>query len=59
MSHLTLKNDRKRRRQARTITVVITLMTLLGTAYGIGAAEQLLDSVQQLLGMAQDAAPVA
>ena len=59
MSHLTLKNDRKRRRQARTITVVITLMTLLGTAYGIGAAEQLLDSVQQLLGMAQEAAPVA
>ena len=59
MSHLTLKNDRKRRRQARTITVVITLMTLLGTAYGIGAAEQLLDTVQQLLGMAQEAAPVA
>ena len=59
MSHITLKNDRKRRRQARTITFLVVTATLLGTAYGIGAADQLVELLQQLVSSPAPSQPVA
>ena len=48
MSSITLKNDRKRRRQARLITFLITAATLTGAAYTMGAADEALMLLQQL-----------
>ena len=59
MSSITLKNDRKRRRQARTITFIITTATLVGTAYLVGATDQLVELVQHLFATAAGSEPVA
>ena len=48
MSSITLKNDRKRRRQARVITFFITAATLTGAAYTMGAADEAWMLLQQL-----------
>ena len=59
MSHLTAANDRKRRRQARRLTFIITALTLGGVAYGMGAVEGLPEMIQQLMHSAPAAVPVA
>jgi hypothetical protein len=46
MNYISLQNERKRRRQARVLTFVVTTATLAGVAYGIGAFEQLAEAVQ-------------
>ena len=62
MSSITLKNDRKRRRQARLITFIITAATLTAAAYTMGAADEALSLLQQLFHVAptvEAAEPVA
>ncbi|WP_420460583.1 hypothetical protein [Neolewinella sp.] len=62
MSSITLKNDRKRRRQARVITFLITAATLTGAAYTMGAADEAMQLLQQLFHIApaaETAEPVA
>lgn len=57
MSYLTVKNERKHRRQARMITFVITAVSLAAAAHGMGATEELVQLFQQLMGtQAADAA---
>lgn len=59
MSYLALKNERKRRRQAKVLTAIITTTALVGAAYGLGAADQLVETIQQLMHTAPAAVPVA
>lgn len=59
MSYITLKNERKRRRQARVLTFFITTASLTAAAYGMGATDQLLEMIQQLMHSAPAAVPVA
>ena len=59
MSSITLKNDRKRRRQARLITLFITVATLTGAAYAMGAADEAIGLLQQLFHLAPPAAEAA
>ncbi|CAH1000147.1 hypothetical protein LEM8419_01294 [Neolewinella maritima] len=59
MSYITLKNDRKRRRQARTITFLITAATLTGAAHMVGATDQLVELLQQLIATTTSSQPVA
>ena len=62
MSSITLKNDRKRRRQARVITFLITAATLTGAAYTMGAADEGVSLLQHLFHIAptvEAAEPVA
>jgi hypothetical protein len=61
MHYITLKNDRKRRRQARLLTFVVTTLTLVGVAYGVGALDQLAEAVQLYFAepTAESAGPVA
>ena len=61
MNYLTLKNDRKRRRRAKLLTVVITTGLIAGTLYGLEATDDLLLFFQQFIGPevpAAGAAPV-
>ncbi|MBB4077720.1 hypothetical protein GGR28_000321 [Lewinella aquimaris] len=59
MSYITLKNDRKRRRQARVVTFIVTVSMLSAAAYGMGATQELADFFQQLIATAPAAEPVA
>ena len=59
MNYITDLNDRKRRRQARRVTFIVTTTLLVGGLYSMGAADQLVALVQQLFGTAAPAAPVA
>ncbi len=49
MSYLTIKNERKHRRQARIITFVVTALVLSAAAHGMGATEELVDLFNQLM----------
>ncbi|NJB85616.1 hypothetical protein GGR26_001361 [Lewinella marina] len=59
MNYLTLKNDRKRRRQARTVTFVVTTLMLGAAAYGMGATQELAELFQQWMGTQPVSEPVA
>ncbi|MGB3800799.1 MAG: hypothetical protein WA952_13370 [Lewinella sp.] len=50
MSYLTIKNERKHRRQARLITFVVTTLALGAAAHGMGATQELVELFQQLMG---------
>ncbi|WP_116108998.1 hypothetical protein [Lewinella sp. IMCC34191] len=50
MSYLTIKNERKHRRQARIITFVVTTLVLGAAAHGMGATEELVELFQQFMG---------
>ena len=50
MSYLTIKNERKHRRQARIITFVVTTLVLGAAAHGMGATEEIVEMFQHLLG---------
>lgn len=52
MSYLTVKNERKHRRQARLITFVVTAGVLGAAAHGMGATQELVELFQQLMGTA-------
>ncbi len=59
MSYITLKNDRKRRRQARVVTFIVTLTMLSAAAYGVGALDQLTELLHQYMGSSPVDQPVA
>ncbi|PPK84265.1 hypothetical protein CLV84_4034 [Neolewinella xylanilytica] len=50
MSYLTIKNERKHRRQARLITFVVTTLMLGAAAHGMGATQELVEVFQRLMG---------
>ncbi|MCP9237751.1 hypothetical protein [Lewinella sp. JB7] len=59
MSYITIKNDRKRRRQARVVTFVVTVTMLSAAAYGMGATQELAEFFQQMISTAPPVEPVA
>ena len=60
MNYLTIKNDRLRRRKARTLTFLIFTALLAGFAYSSGLLGDLPALYEQLFGPeVVDAAPVA
>ncbi len=59
MDYLTLKNDRKRRRQARVVTFVVTATMLGAAAHGMGATHGLFDMIQQWMGTHPVSEPIA
>lgn len=59
MNYLTLKNDRKRRRQARVVTFVVTTLMLGAAAHGMGATHELLEVLQQWMGTHPVSEPIA
>ncbi|WP_116127930.1 hypothetical protein [Lewinella sp. IMCC34183] len=59
MNYLTLKNDRKRRRQARVVTFVVTTLTLGAIAHGMGATQELMEFFQQVAGAHPVSDPIA
>lgn len=59
MDYLTLKNDRKRRRQARIVTFVVTTLMLGAAAHGMGATHELVEFFQQMMGAQPAGAPIA
>ena len=62
MNYLTLKNDRKRRRRAKALTVLITVGLVVGTLYGLDATDEVLLFFRQFIGPdvpAAEATPVA
>ncbi len=59
MSYITIKNDRKRRRQAKMVTFVITVSMLGAAAYSVGALDQVTELLHQWMSSSPVAHPVA